>query len=447
MVSPGAIVPSMFYPQFFEIEEGPTTTLSVIAGMLDNLDELPRSLEHTLFELQLSERRLAIATHAAKIGIWDWNLQTGDMVYSDLAKAICGFHSNEPVTFEMVAAVTHPEDLPRTHQMAMHAIDPDIRASGVYRYRIVRADTGEVRWVLAHGEATFGEVDGKTVALNYTGTLIDITDEAEAAEALVQSEARLKLAVEAGQMAVWELDLKTGTVTPSPELNRLFGYPEEYRPSADDLRSRYADGERERIEAEGAAARARGDTQMQTEIHIVLPNSEDRWVLLRAASNASDPTRIIGVVMDITDRKRAEERTALVAHELQHRLKNTLAVIQTLASQSFRGRTDARSAAEAFDGRLTALAKATDLITANHGTTALIRDIVERCYQPFPCQCGCFRDRRTRSFHSRPASRPCRHGDSRALYQRCQIRGTERAWWYRPFGVASRWRVCRAHLA
>ena len=347
-------------------------------------DEEPnRTLERTSAELELSERRLAIATRAAQIGIWDWDLQTGKMVYSDLAKMICGFPLNEPVTFEQVAAVTHPDDLPRTHQMAMRAIDPEVRSKEVYRYRIVRANSGEVRWVVAHGEATFGEIAGKTVALNYTGTLIDITEETEAAEALVHSEARLKLAVDAGRMAVWELDPATDRVSTSPQLNRLFGFPEDATPSADDLRGRYAEGERERLEQEGAAARDRGETQIETEIQIVLPDGQGRWLFLRAAVSPRDPARVIGVVMDITQRKLAEQRTALVAGELQHRLKNTLAVVQTVAAQSFRRRNDVRSELETFEGRLAALAKATDLISANHGTAASIGEILARVTSPF----------------------------------------------------------------
>ncbi len=333
-------------------------------------------------DLARSERRLKIATSAAGIGIWDWNLRTNEMLYSERARQICGFPPDQPVTYEQVRAVTHPDDLPATSAMARRALDPEIRSSEIYRYRIVRADTGEVRWVLAHGEASFGEVDGRIAALDYIGTLLDITEDVRAEEALVESEARLRLAVDASEMAVWELDLAAGQITHSIQLNAMFGFPPDARPSIEDLRTRYAPGERERIEAQGAEIRARGETQIQTEFRIVVPDGTEKWLLLRASLAPGVTNRIIGVMMDITDRRHAEERLRLVARELQHRMKNSLAIVQTIASQSFRG-TPGPDAVSVFSARLSALAAATDIITANDWTNAWFAEVVERVTAPF----------------------------------------------------------------
>ncbi len=126
-------------------------------------------------ELRSSEARLALATHAASLGIWDWEVTSGRMNYSPLAREICGFAPDQAVTYEDAKAVTHPDDYPRTSAMAQRALDPDIREVQPYEYRIVRLD-GSIRWVIAHGEAVFDDVDGRATAVRYVGTLQDITD-------------------------------------------------------------------------------------------------------------------------------------------------------------------------------------------------------------------------------------------------------------------------------
>lgn len=112
-----------------------------------------------------------------------------------------------------------------------------IREQQPYEYRILRPDR-VVRWVLAHGEAIFEEVDGELRATRYVGTLQDITDRRRAEQERVDSEARLRLAIEAGGMAVWQVDLATDTIIGSPELNRLLGFPEGATPAADEMRAR-----------------------------------------------------------------------------------------------------------------------------------------------------------------------------------------------------------------
>jgi PAS domain-containing protein len=79
------------------------------------------------------EDRLRIATRAAAIGIWEWDLPTGQMVFSRVGREIFGFGPDEPITIDMVRAVTHPEDLPRTSAMARRATDPAVRENAVYR--------------------------------------------------------------------------------------------------------------------------------------------------------------------------------------------------------------------------------------------------------------------------------------------------------------------------
>lgn len=333
-----------------------------------------------------AEERLRIATSAARIGVWEWNLEDNSMIYSEIAKAIFGLTPGEPVTYEQVKAVTHPADFPRTSAAAARALDPGIRENVVYRYRALRADTGEERWILAYGEAQFDHIGGKQRAVRYIGTVQDITEQHEAAERLAESEARLRLAIDAAQMAVWELDVDTDTILGSVELNRLCGFPEGANPTAEEIRARHAPGERERLAQEGAKVLARGEDRIQTEFRQVWPDGTEKWLLLRAQiapSATGGGRRVIGVLMDITERKRQEEQLAMVSHELRHRIKNSLTVVAALARQAIASKEEPHRASEAFMSRVSALGKATDIIFKSSGETADLGDLLTEIASPY----------------------------------------------------------------
>jgi PAS domain S-box-containing protein len=79
---------------------------------------------------------------------------------------------------------------------------------------------------------------------------------------------------------------------------------------------------------------------------------------------------------DISERKRFEEHRQMLIHELNHRVKNTLAMVQALAMQTFRDQEDIAQARETFDARLLALSSAQDILTREDAGGATIRDIV-----------------------------------------------------------------------
>lgn len=80
--------------------------------------------------------------------------------------------------------------------------------------------------------------------------------------------------------------------------------------------------------------------------------------------------------VEIEQRKKAEQRQSLLINELNHRVKNTLAIVQGLAQQSFKGKLPVEEAREAFDARLGALAAAHNLLTRKRWETALLSEII-----------------------------------------------------------------------
>jgi len=332
------------------------------------------------------KRRLQIAVRAASLGVYDWNLRTDAFVYSTTAKEIFGLPPDGEVTRDRLRSLLHPDDVAQVAAKAERARDPAFRDEEGYRYRIFRADTGALRWIEAFGDMVFDHGVDPPVPLHYIGTLRDITEQVCQQETLRRQEARLRLAIEASGIAVWELDLADGSILHSPELNRLCGFPPDARPTLDEFRARYAPGERERLDLLGAEARARGETRIATEVHHVWPDGTERWLSMRAQlapGETSYDGRIIGVLVDITEQKRREQDQALLLGELKHRIKNSFAIAQSIINQTLRGSGVSAETRRSLADRLQAMAVAHDEIAKGPWAGASLLATVARVCSAF----------------------------------------------------------------
>ncbi len=95
------------------------------------------------------------------------------------------------------------------------------------------------------------------------------------------------------------------------------------------------------------------------------------------------PVAIAGASRDLTELKRAEELQRLLINELNHRVKNSLATVQSITVQTLRAATDLESAREAIDQRICSLARAHDLLTARNWSGADLIDVAARAMEPF----------------------------------------------------------------
>lgn len=214
----------------------------------------------------------------------------------------------------------------------------------------------------------------------------DLTETKKSQAALAKSDARLRLAVDAGRMAIWESETATGNITSSPELNRLFGFPADSSPTPDEIRSRYAPGQKAHLQEVAREALARGEYHAETELEIIWPDGSHRWLLLRAELQDIEngqPTRAVGVALDITDRKKAEAHQQLLINELNHRVKNTLTTVQSIATQSLRNAHTTEEARAAVEGRLFALSRAHDVLTRENWDGAYLREVVQQAIESF----------------------------------------------------------------
>jgi PAS domain S-box-containing protein len=210
------------------------------------------------------------------------------------------------------------------------------------------------------------------------GIALDQTAQKEAEAALRRSEERLRLATDGSGVGTYDLDLSTGRGIWSATAFRLLGLepPETLEGTYELWRASIHPDDLERVEAEHSAAMA-ARSVWHVEYRAAKPVGRTRWLQAYGHFEGLDGggLRSIGIVTDITERKVWEEHQRLLVGELNHRVKNTLAVVQGLAFQTFRGLPDEKGAVKAFEGRLMALAAAHNLLTKENWEAADLHDL------------------------------------------------------------------------
>lgn len=114
-------------------------------------------------------------------------------------------------------------------------------------------------------------------------------------------------------------------------------------------------------------------------------NIERKSVFRATKTPIRDPSGnvigLAGVAVDVTATKAAQSQLELLVNELNHRVKNSLAIVQSIARHAFRGIPEASDAYSAFETRLLAMAAAHDLLSERRWSGALIRDVLHRTVQ------------------------------------------------------------------
>ncbi|RUU94980.1 histidine kinase, partial [Mesorhizobium sp. M7A.T.Ca.TU.009.01.3.1] len=217
-------------------------------------------------------------------------------------------------------------------------------------------------------------------------TLKDATRSGAIAEAaLVREEKRRAIALDAASLASWAWDIRTDIIECDTLMSELFSLPRSNRLRARDILT---------------AIDPRDVYQTETRFRDALTGSDDyfgeyrvkgfhppRWLATRGRVIERDgdgkPTLIFGVNYDISERKLGDERQRLLLRELNHRVKNTLATVQALATQTVRHARQPSEFLEAFGARLQALGIAHNLLSDREWRGIGISELVQIEVKPF----------------------------------------------------------------
>jgi PAS domain S-box-containing protein len=270
-----------------------------------------------------------------------------------------------------------PEDVPHLRKQ--------VAANGG---RKLTRDSG---WRHRKKDGTIFDVEATSHQIEFDGRparlvlVHDVTARKRAEEALLQSENRLRLAMEASSTGMWEWDIHTQSLTWSPECYAILGLTPE---SVDGIGASIDDllhpEDRERVKRSFREAVSRG-TKLEAEFRINRPDGEVRWLAtIGRASYDRDghPQRMSGTMSDITERRRTEEHNRILMREVNHRSKNLLAVVQAIAAQTT-SKGDPRTFALRFSERLQGLAASHDLLVHNQWRGVGLAELVASQIAPF----------------------------------------------------------------
>jgi PAS domain S-box-containing protein len=331
--------------------------------------------------LRRSEERFRLSQEAGGVGLWDWNLKTGELFWSDKIYDLFGVPREAKPTIDDFQNLIHPDDRAAAQAAAetVWAGTPKIQTE----FRIVRPADGRVMWVASRGELTC-DGDGRPVRL--VGVNFDITDRKKAEATLRESAERLQLALTASGLGDWTWDAASDCVTLSDRAAEIFGLPAGMRPTWAALQSvihpEDVDGARQAF-----ADAVQTGAPFLREYRVRRPSDgAETWVSAQGQpvqEPDGTPRGITGVVSDITERRRGQERQHLLIRELHHRVKNTLATVQAIVGSTARTASSIEEFYDSFVGRIVSLAHTHNLLTEDYWQTASLEELLRNELGPY----------------------------------------------------------------
>ncbi len=171
--------------------------------------------------LRDSEERLDLAVKGANLGLWDWNIKTGDTIFSESWAEMLGYQLDalapHAITWE---TRIHPDDKDRVMAVLnQHFEDDDFEYNAEFR---LKTKTGDWKWVNSRGKVF--DRDEEKKPLRMVGTLIDISAIKQAEDALIKSEAEYRHLVESTQDWVWACDPAGRQTFANDAVKNILGY-------------------------------------------------------------------------------------------------------------------------------------------------------------------------------------------------------------------------------
>jgi PAS domain S-box-containing protein len=288
-------------------------TLRIAVDLTITNGKLRQQLQQSQATLQNREEQLKSTLKASRTGLWDWNIQTGQIQWSDNLEPLFGLQPGEfDGSFQMFAERLHPDDRDRV----LAAIERAIATGENYEleFRIVYPN-GRVRWALSQGKVFYNQ-DRQPVRM--VGNDIDITERKQAEAAVRESEQRYAALTKISPVGIFRTDAQGDCLYMNDRWCELAGLTPLEAKEKGWLNALHPE-DRDRVCAEWYRA-AELNLPFRSEYRFQTPDGVVSWLIGQATAERDSEGNLIGyvgTVTDITVRKQIEK--ALKDSEKQFR--------------------------------------------------------------------------------------------------------------------------------
>lgn len=253
---------------------------------------------------------------------------------------------------------------------------------------VVRNPDGK-RWVARVNVVPLHDADG--VKIGAINCFQDVTNEHDMRFALERHQRNFDMAMIASKMGTWRYTLADNICTYDENAQRLYGLTEaRFHHDEHGVKSKFHPDDMDRMWASVTKALdPEGDGRYDVEYRVKQPDGSWLWLSawglteFEGKGAQRKAVAIAGASRDLSEGKRAEELQKLLTNELNHRVKNTLASVQSIVITSLRSADDLSSARRAVDARISALARAHDVLTDRNWAGANLNDLIKSAIGPF----------------------------------------------------------------
>jgi len=288
-------------------------------------------------DIQGSKDDLDFALDAAELGTFDLNPVTNKFKGNTRLKEWFGLAPQEEIPLPLATNAIAEKDRTRVTTAIQNALQYE--SGGYYdiEYTIINPKTKKERLVRAVGKALFND---EHIAWRFSGTLQDITVETTARKAFEDTYQRLEIALDAGKLGSYDINLGTGKMVCSDQCKINYGWPVDKPLDFNDMLNMIKPeyGEYVREQVRNAIAH---HNSYHTEYMITWPDGSPHWMSASGIPHYNDEgkvTRIVGVTYDITERKIDEQRKndfiGMVSHELKTPLTSLKGYVQILHAKA-----------------------------------------------------------------------------------------------------------------
>ncbi|MCT7949836.1 PAS domain S-box protein [Ancylothrix sp. C2] len=255
-------------------------------------------------ELSRTQERFELLARTTNDAVWDWDRLTNRNWWGGGFRTLFGYDSNQiQPSYELWCQLIHPDDRERVCSFYQKAVDNKEPFISV-EYRFQRAN-GTYAFVLDRC-CFIHDATGKVI--RSIGVMIDLTYRIQAEAELRESEERLRLALEAAKMGMWDWNIPSNDLVCSKQFLQLLGLPADSSLTYETFLKMVHPEDREMVRAIKEKA-IENRTDYTLECRVLWPDGSTHWIAgqgkVYCGSN-NLPVRMLGVSVDVTDRKHTE---------------------------------------------------------------------------------------------------------------------------------------------